>query len=337
MTNLIPTPIVDKNGVSSTRLKKADAAGSAAKSKALAKAKPTVKAKKEPTAAQLEQRAERDAKVKRLLGEIEMGVEELMTGENWQRHLEVMGKLHNYSFNNQLLIKSQMPDATKVSSYTNWTALKRQVRKGEKGITILAPMFVKKEEERGGEMKEIRIPVGFKTTTCFDVSQTDGEEMPEDPIQRLDGDAPFGMKEDLAAFLVEAGTTVEYRDMGAEGKTTTVGGKVVVNSAHSPAQQALAMAYELGRHKMGHFDKESKGGQQSLTDKAIEAESFAYVVSRAKGLNAAGDYSFGNVSTWAAKDGDKEGEAVKRVQSHGKRISDAVKDVLTKKWEHTES
>lgn len=336
MPALVPTPITDKNGVATTRLKKADT-GSAAKSKTLAKAKPTIKAKKEPTAAQVEARAERDAKVKRLLGEIEMGVEELMTGENWQRHLDVMGKLHNYSFNNQLLIKAQMPEATKVSSYTNWSALNRQVRKGEKALTILAPMFVKKEEERGGEMKEIRIPVGFKTTSCFDVSQTDGEEMPEEPIRKLDGDAPYGMVQDLESFITEAGSSVEYRDMGEDGKTTTVGGKVVVNSSHSKAQQALGMAYELGRIKMGHFDKEAKGGQQSLTDMAIEAESFAYVVARSKGLSTAGDHSFGNVSTWAAKAGDKEGEAVKRVQSHGKRISDAVKDVLSKKWAQSDS
>jgi hypothetical protein len=169
------------------------------------------------------------------------------------------------------------------------------------------------------------------------VSQTEGEEMPEDPIRKLDGDAPYGMTQDLESFIVEAGSSVEYRDMGQEGKTTTVGGKVVVNSSHSKAQQALGMAYELGRIKMGHFDKDAKGGQQSLADKAIEAESFAYVIARSKGVSTAGDYSFGNVSTWAAQEGDKEGEAVKRVQSHGKRISDAVKDVLGKKWEQSDS
>jgi hypothetical protein len=97
------------------------------------------------------------------------------------------------------------------------------------------------------------------------------------------------------------------------------------------------MAYQLGRISLGHLDKESESGKKSDADKAVEAESFAYVVSRAKGLNSAGDFSFGQVSTWAAKSGDDEDEATKRVRSHGRAVTNAVKGLLGKKWPNTDS
>lgn len=339
MSNLIPTKVTDKNGKLTTVHKKADT-GSAAKSAALAGAKPSLggTASAKQTAAD-KKKAEADAKVQRLLSELELGVEELMTSEGWQRHLDSMSKFHNYSFNNQWLIHHQMPHATKVSSYKNWGELGRQVNKGEKAISVLAPMMITLRDKEGNPVlddngKERKIPRGYRAIPVFDISQTSGEELPEDPTRKLDGDAPYGMRTDLEKFIGDAGYTVEF-EKGAAGGVS--GKKVVIDSSQSEAEQARAMAYELGRITLGHFDKDSDSGKKSDADKAVEAESFAYVVSRAKGLNSAGSYSFGQVSTWAAKSGDDEDEATKRVRSHGRAVADAVKGLLGKKWPNTDA
>lgn len=336
MANLVPTKVTDKNGKLTTVHKKADT-GSAAKNAALAGVKPTLAKAAKETAAD-KKRAEADAKVQRLLGELEMGVEELMTSEGWQRHLDVMSKFHNYSFNNQWLIAHQMPEATRVSSYKNWGEIGRQVNKGEKALSVLAPMMITMRDKEGNPIlddsgKERKIPRGYRAIPVFDISQTSGEELPEDPTRKLDGDAPYGMRTDLTKFIEDSGYKVEFKSGGAGG---VHGDKVIIDSSQSEAEQARMMAYQLGRIKLGHLDAKSESGKKSDSDKAVEAESFAYVVSRAKGLNTAGDFSFGQVSTWAAKSGDDEEEAAKRVRSHGKAVTEAVRGVLSKKWSNTD-
>lgn len=338
MSNLIPTKITDKNGKLTTVHKKADT-GSAAKGAALAGVKPSLGGAPAKQTAADKKKAEAEAKVQRLLGELELGVEELMTSEGWQRHLDVMSKFHNYSFNNQWLIAHQMPEATRVSSYKNWGEIGRQVNKGEKAISVLAPMMITLRDKEGNPVlddngKERKIPRGYRAIPVFDISQTSGEPLPEDPTRKLDGDAPYGMRTDLEKFIADEGYTVEFKNGAAEG---IVGKKVMVDSSQSEAEQARSMAYQLGRISLGHLDKDSESGKKSDADKAVEAESFAYVVSRAKGLNSAGDFSFGQVSTWAAKSGDDEEEAAKRVRSHGRAVTNAVKGLLGKKWPNTDS
>jgi len=340
MSHLVPTQITDKNGKLTTVRKRADT-GSTAKTAALSGVKPSLGGaapEKKETAAD-KKRAEADAKVKRLLGELEMGVEELMTSEGWQNHLDVMSRFHNYSFNNQWLIAHQMPGASKVSSFKNWQEMGRQVNKGEKALSVLAPMMITLRDKDGNPVlddkgKERKIPRGYRAIPVFDISQTSGENLPEDPTRKLDGDAPFGMRTDLEKFIGEAGYSVKFESGATNGVRGT---EVIIDSSQSEAEQARSMAYELGRISLGHFDKESESGKKSEADKAVEAESFAYVVSRAKGLNSAGGYSFGQVSTWAAKSGDDENEAAKRVRSHGKAVTTAVHDFLSKKWPNTDS
>lgn len=337
--SLVPTKVTDKNGKLTTVHKKADT-GSAAKNTALAGVKPSLGAApaKKETAAD-KKRAEADAKVKRLMSELEMGVEELMTSEGWQKHLDSMSKFHNYSFNNQWLISHQMPGATKVSSFKNWQELGRQVNKGEKALSVLAPIMLTLRDANGNPIiddngKERKIPRGYRAIPVFDISQTSGEPLPEDPTRKLDGDAPYGMRTDLEKFIGDAGYTVKFEAGASNGVSGT---EVIIDSSQSEAEQARSMAYELGRISLGHFDSESESGKKSDADKAVEAESFAYVVSRAKGLNSAGGYSFGQVSTWAAKSGDDQDEATKRVRSHGRAVTNAVKGLLGKKWPNTDS
>ena len=136
-----------------------------------------------------------------ILKSLETGVENIFTGDKYAQYLQTMSKFHRYSFNNTLLIAMQRPDATLVTGYRNWQTMGRQVKKGEKGITILAPAPIKRKKEQeildqnnkplldgNGKPKteevEVVIP-HFKPTTVFDISQTDGE-----PIETL---APEGI------------------------------------------------------------------------------------------------------------------------------------------------
>src|SRR6266446_241270 len=102
-------------------------------------------------------------------------VEKLADSDTFAAWLRARGAFHDYSFNNTLLIVSQRPDATQVAGYKTWQKLGRQVRKGEHGIRILAPCVVKRETDSGEETRSMF----FRTVSVFDVSQTDGEPLPE--------------------------------------------------------------------------------------------------------------------------------------------------------------
>lgn len=332
---LVATPITDKLGRQTTVYKRPEQAKAGKSS--LAAAKPTVSTAKQ--AAADKKRDEAQKKVDRLLGELELGVEELMTSEGWQRHLDTMAHFHHYSLNNQMLIRIQMPQATQVASYRSWGEVGRQVNKGEKSLAVLAPLMVTVRDKDGNPIlddsgREKKFPRGYRAVPVFDISQTSGEELPEDPTRELDGDAPFGMRTDLTKFLDDVGYKVEAIPGAHPGIN---GSRVVVDANASEAEQARTMAHELGRVLLGHLDPTSDTGRQSAADKAVEAESFAYVVCRAKGLRATGDHSFGHVSTWAHRAGDDEGEAAKRVREHGNHVAKAVKGLLGKTWPNTDA
>lgn len=147
-----------------------------------------------------------------IMQNLETGVAELFTSERYQEYLKTMSKFHNYSFNNTLLIAMQRPDATLVTGYRNWQSMGRQVKKGEKGITIIAPAPIKRKKEQAvldqdqkpvigpdGKPKteevEVTLPC-FKAITVFDIEQTTGE-----PIQTLAPEILTAAVEDFDLFL----------------------------------------------------------------------------------------------------------------------------------------
>src|SRR4051794_16298814 len=168
---------------------------------------------------------------------VERSVRELMTTEGWQRWIEARQRFHNYSFGNTLMIASQMPDATMVASFTTWKDLGRFVRKGEHGIRICAPMTIRKRSD--AIEGESRLPVSqigakvaravaekpgdvetflrFKLVSVFDVSQTDGEEIPDCPREPIEGDSHAEYLPDLERFADELGYSVAYGDTGQAG------------------------------------------------------------------------------------------------------------------------
>ena len=141
-----------------------------------------------------------EEKIKEITERLEKGIEDLFESENYKNYLKTMSKFTSYSLNNTLLIAMQKPDSSTVAGFNTWKSLGRQVKKGEKAIQILAPIIYKKKREKEGEkddrisnkedkpLKEEteKILVGFKVVNVFDISSTEGKELPE-IAHRLDG------------------------------------------------------------------------------------------------------------------------------------------------------
>jgi hypothetical protein len=143
---------------------------------------------------------------------LEESVADLATSEGWTRCLESRSRFHAYSFGNVMLIGLQRPGATQVAGYKAWQGMGRQVRKGERGISILAPMVRKVEHD--DEAEPDRVVAGFRVVSLFDVSQTDGEPIPEPPCHVLTGDGPDGLEAALMAHAAAERLTVETGPMG---------------------------------------------------------------------------------------------------------------------------
>ena len=147
-------------------------------------------------------------------------VAEIVSGDDWKQMLHVASKFHRYSFNNQLLILCQRPDATRVAGYRKWQEFGRQVRKGEKGIAILAPCkYRTKIEDDSGEETTVQSIRGFRVVHVFDVSQTEGESLPDVDSLRpklLEGEAPEGIWDRLVELATSEGFDVVRHRRNAE-------------------------------------------------------------------------------------------------------------------------
>jgi antirestriction protein ArdC len=197
-----------------------------------------------------------------------------------------------------MLIFAQQPEATRIASYTTWKSLGRNVRKGEKGISILAPCRYR-VEERESEKVEVGVSwklKGFKVGYVFDISQTDGEPIEEASVtQLLEGNAPDGMWDSLHTLIERDGYSVSRADCGAANWFTDRAAQKVVVAPHlSDAAAAKTLTHELAhvRQDSAHVNSVSR----SLCE--VEAESVAFVVCSALGLNSA-PYSIGYVAGWA--------------------------------------
>ncbi len=233
----------------------------------------------------------------------------LVTSDDWLRMLATASRFHRYSPNNILLIGAQRPDATRVAGYRTWQKLGRQVRKGEKGIAVLAPCRYKQTDDDTGD--ETWRLAGFKAEHVFDISQTDGEPLDE-PVRAelLDGEAPAGMIDALADQVAAVGFTVTFGQPAvptANGTTEYLTRRVTVRDDVSDAQQAKTLAHELA-HVMLH---EGMGGA-CRGQVEVEAESVAYIVAGACGLDTDG-YSLPYVASWSGGDSEAVAKTADRV------------------------
>ncbi|HZY72033.1 MAG TPA: ArdC-like ssDNA-binding domain-containing protein [Edaphobacter sp.] len=205
-----------------------------------------------------------------------------------QEYLDTVSRFHNYSLGNQLLIAFQKRDATRVAGFNTWKSLGRYVKRGEKGIAILAPMKFKSRIEQtddGGE-EQIAAYIRFRSVTVFDVSQTEGDPLPE--IGRTKGD-PGAYLDRLKAFLAAHNITLEYTDDIRPALGTSSGGRIRIACGLSPAEEFSCLVHETAHELLHH----GPNRPSSKTVRETEAEATAYAVSKHIGLDtgsAAHDY-----------------------------------------------
>ncbi len=222
-----------------------------------------------------------------LIEQLEAGQSDALTA-----YLTAMSHFHNYSFGNILQIARQKPDATHVAGLYAWNQLGRRVKKGEKGIQILAPMIGfkrKKDAEAEQDITKQNVPVlvGFRAVYVFDVLQTEGKELPG-----MDGvKGEVGEHRDrLIDFITTQGIELEFNEHIAPAMGMSYGGKIVLLPGQSKAEEFATLVHELA-HEMLH--KAERRTQTTKTVRETEAEAIAFVVSKAVGLQtgtASADY-----------------------------------------------
>ena len=207
--------------------------------------------------------------------------------ERLKEYLAAMARFHRYSWHNVMLIASQSPTATHVAGFRAWSKLGRFVKKGEEGIMILAPVIRRKAENAEPIEADESSTVGFRAVYVFDISQTDGQELPE--IGGVNGD-PREYHERLAKLVAAQGIALDHSEDIAPARGTSSGGKITLLPGQTPAEEFATLVHELA-HEVMHRDE-----RRCATSKRIretEAEAVAFVVCSAIGLDtgtAAQDY-----------------------------------------------
>jgi len=263
----------------------------------------------------------RDDKLAALHEQISEGVAALVDSQGWRAMLDTAAKFHSYSLGNLLLIGAQAPQATRVAGFRTWQSLGRQVRKGERGIAILAPCTYRpKTADRAepaapagpapttscsggaapdaGGKQQVR---GFRVVHVFALSQTDGAPLPDVAPALLTGQAPAGLWDALERQVLGHGYTVHRGDTGrANGWTDPTSRTVRVSGGVDDAQAVKTLIHELAHLEAGHVgDLPTYATCRGRCE--VEAESVAYVVAAAHGMHASG-YSFAYVAGWAGGD-----------------------------------
>ena len=268
----------------------------------------------------------RREQLKEITDRLEAGVKEYMTNDvQFKKVLEAMSKFHHYSANNVLLIAMQMPEATRVASYTTWkTKFNRQVMRGQKGLSIIAPAPVKERRERevidsatgspvlGADGKpkteevEVTIP-RFKVEKVFDLSQTIGEPFPELDVPELTGDAEnFQMFMDAITAVSPVPIRFAEIDSGAKGYYHTVDKEIVIQKGMSENQTLKTLVHEVSHARLHDRDAmKAEGVIKSAQQKELEAETIAYTVMFHYHMDTAG-YSIPYLASWSGSQDTKQ-------------------------------
>ena len=253
----------------------------------------------------------------------------------WRQLLTLAARLPRYSANNLLLIGAQRPEASLVAGYHRWRQLGRQVRRGERGIAILAPLVARVPAadqpgpaqegpepagaEPDGDREVARALRGFRVVRVFDVSQTDGPPLPRPaPPVLLPGQAPPGLWDALAGQVGAAGFSLRRADCApANGSTDFPARRVSVHTGLPAAQAVKTLAHELA-HVLLH-DPAAPGPPPARTQAEVEAESVAFLVTRAHGLDAA-DYSAPYLAGWSGGDSEQLLRTATRVLDTARQV-----------------
>ncbi len=248
----------------------------------------------------------------------------LLDGQAWKEFLAVAARFHRYSANNVLLILAQAPHATRVAGYRRWQSLGRQVRKGERGIAILAPCVKRArpvdDDEEVERPELVRILRGFRVTHVWDITQTDGKPLPDVRPTLLTGEGPVGLWDALAQELSDSGYALERGDCGgANGRTDYLTRTVTVRDDVDDAQAVRTLIHELA-HVWLH---DPQDGAHHRGRAEVEAESVAYIVSEVAGLHPE-VYSLPYVAAWSGGDIDTIRSTAERVLGAARRALSAA-------------
>lgn len=257
-------------------------------------------------------------RIKAITDKLEEGISDLFQSVRYARYLQMLGKFHQYSLNNMLLIHFQMPTATFVAGYTTWkTKFHRYPRKGVHGLKILAPApyqetisRVKKNPETGDpvwdengdpvtETIEIKRPA-FKVVTVFDVSQTEGKELPTLGVNELSGEVKdYDRFFDALKQSCPVPVSVEAIEGTAKGYFSWAEQRIVIREGMSQIQTIKTMIHEMAHQKLHDVSADESVKEKSRESKEVEAESVAYAVCQYYGIDTS-DYSFAYVAGWSA-------------------------------------
>ncbi len=262
--------------------------------------------------------------VERLHEQLQTSLQELVTSEDWQQALTVAARFHDYSFANTQLIWAQSLargiTPSRVAGYRMWQQLDRQVRRGEHGLGILAPVIRKVTPENGKE--DERRVVGFRVVHVFDISQTDGEPLPEVTATLIEGDLPVHWDQ-VSELIAAAGFDLHVADVDrlgeANGITDWQNRDVVVRASLPGTQRFKTAIHELAHVRLHEPTAEGRPNCRGIVE--VEAESVAYLVCAGLGIDSAG-YSLPYVASWSGGD-------VNKVAATATRVIDCARGVLT--------
>ena len=283
-------------------------------------------------------------KLKEVTDRLEQGITELFDSERYREYLRVMSKFHNYSFNNTLLIAMQKPDASLVAGFSAWkNNFGRNVIKGQKGIKIIAPSPYKVKQEmkkidphtqqpiigKDGkpvtEEKEITIPA-YKVVSVFDVSQTEGRELPDIAVNELTGDVER-YRDFFAALEKTSPVPIGFEQIpgSSHGYYHLEDKRIAIDEGMSEIQTLKTAIHEIAHAKLHDIDLNApENEQQPRIDRRtreVEAESVAYTVCQHYGLDTS-DYSFGYVAGWSS------GRELSELKSSLETIRSAAAEII---------
>ena len=282
-------------------------------------------------------------KLKEITDRLEQGIAELFDSERYKEYLKVMSKFHNYSFRNTVLIAMQKPDASLLAGFSAWkNNFERNVMRGEKGIKIIAPSPYKIKQEmqkidphtqkpiigKDGkpvtEEKEITIPA-YKVVSVFDVSQTEGKELPDIAVDELTGDVDR-YKDFFAALEKTSPVPIAFENIegGSHGYYHLEDKRIAINEGMSELQTLKTAIHEIAHAKLHDIDFNAPKDEQPRVDRRtreVEAESVAYTVCQHYGLDTS-DYSFGYVAGWSS------GRELSELKSSLETIRSAAAEII---------
>ena len=283
-------------------------------------------------------------KLKEITDRLEQGITELFESERYREYLRVMSKFHNYSINNTLLIAMQKPDASLVAGFSAWkNNFGRNVMKGQKGIKFIAPSPYKVKQEmkkidphtqqpiigKDGkpvtEEKEITIPA-YKVVSVFDVSQTEGKELPDIAVDELTGDVER-YKDFFAALEKTSPVPIGFEQIpgSSHGYYHLEDKRIAIQEGMSELQTLKTAIHEIAHAKLHDIDLNApENEQQPRVDRRtreVEAESVAYTVCQHYGLDTS-DYSFGYVAGWSS------GRELSELKSSLETIRSAAAEII---------